>query len=102
MTKIIYGVQTDQEGRCIHYHGPNDVIANRCAKCQKLYACYKCHDELEDHKFEPVDLDIKDTAMCGACGKLYSYREYACLSECTNCHHSFNPGCSLHKSIYAK
>lgn len=102
MTKIIYGIQTDPEGRCFHYNGPNDVIANKCAKCQKLYACYKCHDELEDHKFMPVDSDEKDTVMCGACGQLYSYKVYSCLPECKNCHHSFNPGCSLHKTIYSK
>lgn len=100
--RIIYGINTDKEGRCVHYHSDVDVIANKCAKCQKFYACYKCHDELEDHPFEPVDSDEEATAMCGVCGKLYSYKEYSCLSKCTECSHGFNPRCSLHKSVYVK
>lgn len=99
--KIIYGIQTDSEGRCILYHSHKDVIANKCNKCGKFYACYKCHDELEDHKFEAVDPDKKDTVMCGACGRLYSYNEYSCIERCLDCGHEYNPGCSLHKSIYA-
>ena len=102
MAGMIYGVEIDREGRCIHYHGPTDIIANKCAKCLKFYACYKCHDELEDHTFEPVDPEEENTVMCGSCGRLYSYMEYASIDKCTECLHDFNPGCSLHKTIYSK
>ena len=33
--RIIYGINTDKDGRCVHYHSDVDVIANKCAKCQK-------------------------------------------------------------------
>ena len=102
MIKKIYGIQTDKEGRCIHYHSEVDIIANKCAKCMKFYACYKCHDELEDHTFEPVDPEDEDTVMCGSCGRLFSYTEYAGLIKCPECSHGFNKGCSLHKCIYTK
>ena len=102
MMNRIFGIEIDKEGRCIHYHGANDVIANKCAKCQKFYACYKCHDESENHTFEPVDPGQEGTVMCGSCGRLYSYKEYSCLIKCTGCSHEFNPGCSLHKNIYSK
>ncbi len=51
----------------------------------KLYACFKCHDELENHVFEPVDPEEENTVMCGSCGKRFSYMEYACLTKCPVC-----------------
>ena len=101
MIGTIHGIEVDKEGRCIHYHSEMDVIANKCAKCKKFYACYKCHDELENHSFEPVDPEEENTVMCGSCGKQFSYIEYAGLTKCTACSHSFNPCCSVHKKIYA-
>ncbi|MBQ0052018.1 MAG: hypothetical protein KBT11_08140 [Treponema sp.] len=98
----IFGKLTDDQGRCQHYHTELDIIANRCGQCRKLYSCYKCHDELEDHKFLPMDSKEKDTVMCGVCGKLFSYNEYSELEKCTNCGGKFNPRCSLHKSCYVK
>jgi len=52
----------------------------------------------EDHTFEPVDPEEENTVMCGSCGRLYSYMEYASIDKCTECLHDFNPGCSLHKN----
>ena len=98
----IFGKLTDSQGRCSHYHSPLDIIANRCGKCKKLYACYKCHDEAEDHSFEAVNTDEKNSVMCGVCGKYFSYKEYSSLCACPVCASSFNPRCSLHKSIYTK
>lgn len=97
----IFGKLTDLQGRCIHYNSELDIIANRCAVCQKLYACYKCHDEEEDHKFSAVSEDEKKTVMCGACGRFFSYREYSSLCQCPGCKSSFNPRCALHKNIYS-
>ena len=100
-SKNIYGNLTDDSGRCVHYHTELDVIANKCAVCKKFYACYKCHDEMEDHKFSPLAADQKETVMCGVCGKLFSYSEYSQLSKCPECGSGFNPRCSLHKGIYS-
>ena len=101
-TKGIFGKLVDDAGRCQHYHSRLDVIANRCAVCGRFYACYKCHDELENHPFGAVDPEEEDTVMCGVCGQRFSYRRYAGLSACPACSSSFNPGCALHKSCYAR
>lgn len=45
----IHGIGLDKAGRCTHYHTQLDIAALLCAKCRKYYACYSCHDELEDH-----------------------------------------------------
>ena len=47
----IHGIGLDKAGRCTHYHTQLDIAALLCAKCRKYYACYSCHDELEDHPF---------------------------------------------------
>ena len=51
MTKKINGLLVDDESRCQHYHTELDIVALKCFQCQKYYACYQCHDSLEDHKF---------------------------------------------------
>lgn len=98
----IFGKLTDSFGRCEHYHSELDIIANKCGICGKFYACYKCHDELENHAFGPVSSDEKDSVMCGVCGRLFSYNEYKILDRCDNCKSFFNPRCALHCEIYAK
>jgi len=98
----IFGKLIDNQGRCEHYGSPLDIIANRCGECGKLYACYKCHDELENHSFCAVDETEENTVMCGVCGKFYSYADYKKLCSCESCKSSFNPKCSLHSSIYRK
>ena len=99
-SKGIFGKLVDDQGRCEHYHTKLDVIANRCGVCNKLYACYKCHDELEDHPFSPVKQSEPESVMCGVCGTLYSYEEYSNITACKNCGAQFNPRCALHKSCY--
>ncbi len=98
----IFGNLTDSQGRCIHYHSELDIIANKCGKCGKFYACYRCHDQLEDHSFEPVAPNEKDTVLCGVCQRLFSYDEYSKLKACPQCKSAFNPRCALHKSCYTK
>ena len=96
----IYGKLTDEQGRCVHYHSELDIIANKCSVCRKFYACYKCHDELENHPFGTTSQDEKATVMCGVCGKTFSYNEYSGLEKCPSCGSGFNPRCALHKSCY--
>ena len=47
----LYGIDLDASGRCIHYHTRQDVAMLLCSRCRKYYACYQCHDALEDHTF---------------------------------------------------
>lgn len=97
----IYGKLIDNCGRCVHYGSPLDIIANRCAECGKLYACYKCHNEMESHPFKPQKSSEGETVICGNCRTLFSYKEYSRLSCCPVCQSEFNPRCSAHKCIYA-
>ncbi|ELU77989.1 CHY zinc finger [Streptococcus pneumoniae PNI0076] len=50
------GFLVDKQTRCIHYHSKLDIIALQCYDCKKYYACYRCHDSLENHPFEPYPL----------------------------------------------
>ena len=102
MKQKIYGKLTDSQGRCIHYNSPLDIIANKCGICKKFYACYKCHDETENHTFGAVAAFEKETVMCGVCGQKFSYAEYSKLTSCPKCSSLFNPKCSLHCKIYKK
>ena len=45
---------------------------------KKYYACYRCHDSLENHPFEPYPLSlIQDKPiLCGVCLKLLTYKQY--------------------------
>ncbi|WP_147615585.1 CHY zinc finger protein [Treponema pectinovorum] len=101
-SKIIYGKLIDSKGRCVHYGTELDIIANKCSRCNKFYACYKCHDECENHKFEPVQKEEKGSVMCGVCKKTFSYSEYSNFCFCPRCKSNFNPRCALHKDIYSK
>ncbi|AAV62269.1 unknown protein [Streptococcus thermophilus CNRZ1066] len=49
MTRKIYGLLVDNESRCQHYHTELDIVALKCFDCLKYYACYQCHDSLEEH-----------------------------------------------------
>ncbi len=95
----IYGLLTDEEGRCAHYHSPLDVAALRCGRCGRYYSCYQCHDALEDHSFEPAPVTDPQPVLCGVCGRALSLEEYQ-RGHCPHCGHSFNPGCRKHYSMY--
>ena len=82
----IYGIQLDQAGRCRHYHSEADVVALRCCQCHKYYACYKCHDESENHDFKhiwmdhhprPANLEELETLVQGAIDYFNRKRAYA-------------------------
>ncbi len=98
-TPKIYGEDLDSAGRCRHYHTELDVVALKCARCGKYYACYQCHDDLEDHHFEPTDEKETYPVLCGNCMHLLTYAEYS-GGHCPYCGHGFNPRCSRHKHIY--
>lgn len=98
----VYGHLTDGQSRCIHYHSVLDVVANKCAICRKFYSCFKCHDDMENHKYGAIPHTEAASVMCGVCGNQFSYAEYAQMgSSCRVCKASFNPRCALHKDIYS-
>ncbi|EKS21047.1 hypothetical protein HMPREF9318_01001 [Streptococcus urinalis FB127-CNA-2] len=66
MTKL-FGKTIDKEGRCIHYHTVNDIVALKCSYCERYYACFHCHDECENHKFKPTTLEEAIPVLCGKC-----------------------------------
>ncbi|WP_249921850.1 hypothetical protein [Enterococcus sp. 7F3_DIV0205] len=79
------------------------MIANKCYSCKKYYACFHCHNKLENHIFLPWPISIApDTkvVLCGNCEHEMTATEYMAQTECLNCKHSFNPNCSIHDSIY--
>ena len=84
MTRKIYGLLVDNESRCQHYHTELDIVALKCFDCLKYYACYQCHDSLEEHSFRayPCHLKQDKVLICGV------YQ------------HAFNLACSKHYDIY--
>ena len=69
----IHGIGLDKAGRCTHYHTQLDIAALLCAKCRKYYACYSCHDELEDHSFMATTPEEAYPVLCENCGN-YTHR----------------------------
>lgn len=96
----IAGQDVDQQGRCAHYRGLRDVVANRCATCCAYWACHACHRELADHPFGLMATDAPASVLCGNCGYTMGYHEYSAAPCCPNCAHPFNPGCELHAPLY--
>lgn len=95
----IHGVGLDKAGRCTHYHTDVDVAALLCAKCRKYYACFSCHDEIENHPFAATSKEEKYPVLCGCCRRQLTYQEYK-SGSCPHCGAGFNPMCCLHDDIY--
>lgn len=91
------------EGRCRHWHGPQDVLAIRLPCCDGFWACHACHEEDADHPAGPWPADQRhETALlCGACGALSTIAAYlAGRDACAACGQAFNPRCRLHHHRY--
>ncbi|CAB16256.1 helper of TIM Hot13 [Schizosaccharomyces pombe] len=98
----VYGKLVDNETRCFHYHSKADVVALRCGQCEKFYACFQCHDELNTHPFLPwrkAKFHIP-CVICGACKNSLTVEEYRSTVHCKYCNHPFNPKCKNHAGYY--
>ncbi|MBO0422426.1 hypothetical protein BCR22_07645 [Enterococcus plantarum] len=99
----IFGATIDNEGRCLHYHSPVDIVGNKCYFCKKYYACFHCHDEQEDHLFLawPISKQPNEkVVVCGVCQTEMTASEYKKQTECFHCGHLFNRNCLDHRQIY--
>jgi uncharacterized CHY-type Zn-finger protein len=102
-TPEVHGVNLDAQTRCLHYHGPKDIIAIRMKCCGVYYACKDCHIALADHPVEvwPESEWNREGVLCGACGAELTIRQYFDSKfRCPVCQAHFNPGCSNHYDSY--
>lgn len=52
----VYGLDVDEETRCVHWHGPTDIVALRMHCCRRWFPCYECHQAVADHCCEVIRL----------------------------------------------
>jgi uncharacterized CHY-type Zn-finger protein len=99
---FVYGATVDDETRCVHWHGPTDVVAMRFHCCGRYYPCFDCHAEVAGHPAVrwPRERFGEEAVLCGVCGTELSVTRYLGVTECPHCAALFNPGCSLHAHLY--
>lgn len=98
----VYGIDVDEQTRCVHYHQDFDVIAIKHYCCTRYYPCHLCHAALTDHQVQvwPIDRFDEAAVLCGVCGVELSVHDYLATDTCPNCSTNFNPGCKLHRELY--
>ncbi|MCH9634186.1 MAG: hypothetical protein S4CHLAM7_09290 [Chlamydiae bacterium] len=98
-----HGVHLDAYSRCTHYFTDKDIVSIKFKCCSKYYACYKCHENLEQHpviKWERADFSEK-ALRCGRCQFIFSIQSYLSGENyCPQCSALFNPLCKNHWDIY--
>jgi uncharacterized CHY-type Zn-finger protein len=102
-TPEVRGLNLDPQTRCLHYHGPTDIIAIKMKCCATYYACKDCHDALASHSIEvwPQSEWNTQAVLCGVCRAELNISSYLqSNSRCPNCHAAFNPGCRNHYHFY--
>ena len=103
LTPSVRGLDLDPQTRCVHYHGPNDIVAIKMKCCGLYYACKDCHAALADHAIEvwPESEWDNEAIFCGACGTALTILLYMQGdSRCVSCGGQFNPGCRNHYHFY--
>lgn len=98
----ILGRPVDDQTRCVHYHGPKDVIAIKFVCCGAYYPCFECHREAADHPHRPWPADRFDekAILCGVCGTELTIATYQSVPTCPECDARFNERCRLHWPLY--
>jgi uncharacterized CHY-type Zn-finger protein len=99
----VHGLNLDPQTRCLHYHGPTDIIAIKMKCCGLFYACKDCHIALAGHPVEvwPHSEWNREAILCGACRSTLTISAYLqSNSKCPNCGAAFNPACRNHHHFY--
>ena len=102
-TPEVHGLNLDPQTRCLHYHGPTDIVAIKMKCCATYYACKDCHDALAGHPIEvwPESEWGQKAILCGSCRAELTISAYLrCNSTCPHCHDAFNPRCRNHHHFY--
>ncbi len=92
----------DDEGRCTHWHGPDDVLWLRLACCSSFWPCRACHDEATSHgpRTWPPGANAK-ALRCGRCRHAFHIQGYLANPDaCPACGGAFNPACWTHHDQY--
>jgi|SRR5690349_8605552 uncharacterized CHY-type Zn-finger protein len=99
---VVLGRTVDDQTRCLHYHGPTDVIAIRFACCGAYYPCFECHHEAADHPARqwPAGRCDEKAILCGVCGTELTIATYQSVPACPSCDARFNERCRLHWPLY--
>lgn len=100
---LVEGIEVDPQTRCVHFHGPTDIIAIKFACCGRWFPCYECHAAVATHDVDvwPKEQSEEKAILCGACGGELSIKEYlACGFKCPICLGDFNSGCANHRHLY--
>lgn len=99
----VRGVDVGPETRCVHYHGPRDIIAIRFPCCRAFYPCFACHTDTTDHEARrwPADRFSTPAVLCGQCRTTLTIKQYLKAEHtCPACGAAFNPGCEHHHDRY--
>lgn len=98
----VRGRVVDDETRCVHWHGPDDVLAILFPCCHEWYPCRECHDEVAGHACEvwPAGSGREHALLCGRCDQTTSIAGYRATSACGSCGGAFNDGCRTHAHLY--
>jgi uncharacterized CHY-type Zn-finger protein len=99
----VKGIDLDANTRCLHYHGPADIIAIKMKCCETYYACIDCHYALAGHSAQvwPRNQWHQKAVLCGVCGLEMAVLEYMdSANRCPRCAAPFNPGCRNHYHLY--
>ncbi|HYL61434.1 MAG TPA: CHY zinc finger protein [Candidatus Methylomirabilis sp.] len=103
LTPNVLGLHLDAQTRCLHYHGPTDIVAIQMKCCGLFYACKDCHIALADHPIAvwPESEWHHEAILCGACRATLTISAYLhSNSRCPACHAHFNPACRNHHHFY--
>jgi len=110
----VHGAVVDDQTRCTHWHGPDDVIAIKFWCCGAFYPCASCHEESAGHPIQrwPAAEWDQPAILCGVCGDVLTINTYlnsylstylnTCSdgTRCPSCSATFNERCALHHQLY--
>lgn len=104
----VRGQRVDDQGRCVHYDGPTDVVCHRFPDTGwTFWACHKCfhHAEGRPRRLWEAKEATELAVQCGVCRSIlsiayYRERQEAGDHSCPHCHAAWNPKCVGHRGHY--